>query len=446
MKQASTASGPEGSWTIRLYGEFSLTDPNGRPVKLAYRKVEALLALLVLNPEGISRRQAVEALWPDEPSTGLANLRQALHRLKQVVGDPSVAATRDHLGLSSSFRYVSDQDNPELRQDTELMAGHEGTWIEELRWATREGDQESSISRSFLDVLNWYRKWDSEKLELIMVADADLVLCLPPDELLGLVKSLPRTEGGTAWRCFWMASAARGAKEQLRWFARSFELAKRSKDYRLLFRVAMDATVCLMLAGRARPSREMLAICEGIARSKRDAFIAGKLELLRGLVLFHNGEHRRGLEHLRNCERTIGNPIVLQRRLLIRSFLESSVGEVEQGAETLEEAHGAAIAGYEPAFHSFHGLAKLHQTGKSGFERLVAGDAPRFLSDPRNADYPHLSIYVSELVAGSAAKLGDLPLAKTQMARAENLRRQYSFGYTDWDHHRLEPYRLAVSA
>jgi DNA-binding SARP family transcriptional activator len=51
---------------LRLFGEFSLEDSEGRPILLNLRKAEALIAYLALAPGQSSSRERLAALlWGD---------------------------------------------------------------------------------------------------------------------------------------------------------------------------------------------------------------------------------------------------------------------------------------------------------------------------------------------------------------------------------------------
>src|SRR5688572_334390 len=73
---------------VRLLGQFDLRI-DGKPVDLASRPAQNLLAYLLLTPGQPHRREQLATLfWPDAPDVNArANLRHALWRLRNAI-DP----------------------------------------------------------------------------------------------------------------------------------------------------------------------------------------------------------------------------------------------------------------------------------------------------------------------------------------------------------------------
>lgn len=70
---------------ISLFGEFSLQDQNGEPVKLTVRNAQLLLAYLLLEGGG-ARERIFDRLWPEElEHTAEHRLRQAIYSLRKVL-------------------------------------------------------------------------------------------------------------------------------------------------------------------------------------------------------------------------------------------------------------------------------------------------------------------------------------------------------------------------
>ena len=69
-----------------------------------------LLLFLLLHPEGASKEQVGVALWPDASASQLRNsFHVTLHRLRKVLGDPSLVQLsgrnrRKPTGTGTSFR------------------------------------------------------------------------------------------------------------------------------------------------------------------------------------------------------------------------------------------------------------------------------------------------------------------------------------------------------
>jgi len=437
------------TWTIRLFGEFGLFRPDGTPVKLGYAKLQGLLAMLVVSREsGISRQCAIENLWPDGP-TGAASLRQALRRLRKALGDDAILANRERCRLAPSLLLRDDYSEPDLRGPGSFMPDHEGTWFDTIRdesdWR-RPADAPKAVHEGFLQMLDWYRRWDAEKLQLMMTADVDLVLCLPPREILGLVKNLPPSGPEKGWLQFWQGAASGNSTDRLQNFVQAYQSGEAVGDRRLMFLSAFELGATHILWGNPIPAERMVRTCEQLASAAPFKELKGKCDILRGLFDCHFGDANLGLEHLRSAERSIGDPIALGRRMLIRAFMEASVGEAASCEVTLQEAERVSRFGKEPAFGTFYDLAKLHLTASEDCQRLVEETGPAFLEAEANRRYPHLIAYVHELVATQRAKLGDQVRARKQKTAAESLRASCQLGYTRWDQARLRGYHRAIGA
>ena len=73
-----------------------------RPTRLPTRKVQALLAYLVLHPEAHTREKLAARLWgdsPDEQARG--SLRKALTLLRSHLGDDMAPADRETIQINS---------------------------------------------------------------------------------------------------------------------------------------------------------------------------------------------------------------------------------------------------------------------------------------------------------------------------------------------------------
>jgi TolB-like protein len=89
---------------MSLFGEFSLSGPDGAPILLKNRRSRALLALLALEPDhSIARDLLTRLLWPGRfEAQARASLRQCLLDLGKTLdasGCPIIAVTRERVGL-----------------------------------------------------------------------------------------------------------------------------------------------------------------------------------------------------------------------------------------------------------------------------------------------------------------------------------------------------------
>lgn len=146
---------------LRLFGEHTLTigpDPHANPVDLLSPQTQILLAYLALHPHQVLERRCVAfILWPDTTeATALRNLRQHLHRLRQLLGglnlaDEMLVGQGGHLQFNPVAglwidtlefeRQIADPlwqiEAIELYRG-DLLAGYEADWLQPIRARYRE--------------------------------------------------------------------------------------------------------------------------------------------------------------------------------------------------------------------------------------------------------------------------------------------------------------------
>jgi DNA-binding SARP family transcriptional activator len=99
--------------TVRLLGRMSV-HIGERPVRLAGRQSQALLALLVLRPRSRTREAIATDLWPDAATGSTGSLRQALWLVRSALAgagtDPDrvIEADADSIGLRSDVCIEQD--------------------------------------------------------------------------------------------------------------------------------------------------------------------------------------------------------------------------------------------------------------------------------------------------------------------------------------------------
>ncbi len=114
---------------IRLLGHFEVT-LDGKPAEIDSRPVQALLAYLALNSSAPQPRERLAGiLWPDSDHTNaLANLRHALWRLRQVIGDECLDVSKTSLQLEPQADWWLDaaqlekSSGPDVTVDELLQA------------------------------------------------------------------------------------------------------------------------------------------------------------------------------------------------------------------------------------------------------------------------------------------------------------------------------------
>jgi TolB-like protein/DNA-binding SARP family transcriptional activator len=122
-------AGPAGrtaAFKLCLLGEFSLADPDGRPVLVTGKKNWALLAILALSPnQTMSRERLVGLLWADRGH------EQARNSLRQ-----SLAVLRRELGPNGSELIYSQDEALGLRAEVlavDVLQFMEGSTSEDLK-------------------------------------------------------------------------------------------------------------------------------------------------------------------------------------------------------------------------------------------------------------------------------------------------------------------------
>lgn len=120
------------SWRLTLLGAFRL-EHHGVTINLPRRKVEALLAYLVLHPERRTRDDLATLFWGDSlDDKARHSLRTALATLRQHIGEDLLIADREHVQINPNFPLGVDLhellalekrlDDPELTNPLRLRA------------------------------------------------------------------------------------------------------------------------------------------------------------------------------------------------------------------------------------------------------------------------------------------------------------------------------------
>src|SRR5215212_6413422 len=88
---------------LSILGSF-LLNINGKPIRLPTRKVESLLAYLVLHRQVHHRERIASMFWGDSPDAlARRSLRTALSSLRKEVGEDLLRGDRETLQLNPAF-------------------------------------------------------------------------------------------------------------------------------------------------------------------------------------------------------------------------------------------------------------------------------------------------------------------------------------------------------
>ncbi len=148
----------QSAYILSVYGPFQLTRPTGETVAFPARSASAVLAYLTFcKGKWVERREIGSVLWPDQPGpVAMANLRQAIHRVRKSVGaDPILEFQDESLRvnpgqISSDLEqadrlhraYLLSSSNPDgiasLQAEWEirragLLSGWDFEWLEDYR-------------------------------------------------------------------------------------------------------------------------------------------------------------------------------------------------------------------------------------------------------------------------------------------------------------------------
>src|SRR5262245_5423496 len=98
---AKMSGAPPPKYTLQLFGRFELSGPEG-PIELPNKKLAALLAYLACSaPQPQSREKLATLLWGSHfEAQARQNLRQALFRLRRVLGRDALMADGEQISLS----------------------------------------------------------------------------------------------------------------------------------------------------------------------------------------------------------------------------------------------------------------------------------------------------------------------------------------------------------
>ncbi|WP_027966754.1 AAA family ATPase [Halomonas halocynthiae] len=129
---------------LTLLGSFSLSLGGNKLTQFSYDKVKALLVYLLLHDQPVSRLTLAELLWPNQGAAGRANLRHALHSLRQSLGehaDQLLWASRHSIGFVRRDDWLFDlhdlqkllEEPPSPEACEAVLDCYRGDLVEELQ-------------------------------------------------------------------------------------------------------------------------------------------------------------------------------------------------------------------------------------------------------------------------------------------------------------------------
>ncbi|HEY3781348.1 MAG TPA: hypothetical protein VGL56_09720 [Fimbriimonadaceae bacterium] len=311
-------------------------------ISLPTRKVEGLMAILALHPRfGVERDVAGEMLWPERPlEVQRTNLRQTLSLLRRFVGEDAVESSRSHCRLSSSFRFRSDYDDVELRDDKGFMPGHEGEWFEQIRSGATESEEAELLVQtpisSFVNTLTWLASYDPNGLYALLKASKSLTRGIAPRALIPILDQGGLVELHAGWSAYWRGCAEDNLSHCAVLLETALQEARRTKDWELGSEVCLELGKVYSRTARIEEAKKILALAETIAERNGSTEALANATRLKGTLFIHWGDPVRGLAYMARAEELIQDP--LDRAVLAgaRAFFAASAG--------LDQVSEAALA------------------------------------------------------------------------------------------------------
>lgn len=417
------------AWELHLFGAFELLDPEGRSVRLQTRKVEGLLGLIAMNRSlGISRDEACEILWPDRPlEVQRASLRQALTQLRRSLGDAAIESSRSHCRIAYGFPLRCDYDEPELRTGDGFMPGHEGDWFDDMRFAGLEGEEEESrqtVVGSFTQTLNWFAANDPRGLVSLLRASSSLTRGVAPTDMLRMLEKAGSRVESEGWVTYWRGCSENDLYHCAALLERALKLARRCEDWELATEVCLELGKVYSRTGRIEDVKRIVALAEALAVDKRSPVVQMNAIRLKGTVLMHWGEEKRGLRLLERSESLIDDPLDAAMVQAIRAFYTASAGLDEEAAKVL--AH--PLASSKETGHLRTGVLCAFTEcilGSRGTGvRLVHPVLEAMCARSYTYGWTQFGVYSDEMLAKAFSLSGDKDLASRHLKSAARARRK----------------------
>ena len=169
---------------VRLLGKFA-ANLAGRPIEIPWHPGQLLLAYLILNAGTAHRREKLAGLlWPDsDEANARNNLRQALWRLRQVLGEAYILADKISVGFNPEADYHLDVDlllndgaeTSSVDELIRLVSAYQGSLLPGFYedWVVLEQERLQAVfehkmqlllnrlveGRRWSDVLAWGERW-----------------------------------------------------------------------------------------------------------------------------------------------------------------------------------------------------------------------------------------------------------------------------------------------
>jgi len=325
-------------WRIHLFGKFRLVDPSQRVIELKSRRLEALLAVLVIeSPRGVSRSDLTQFLWPKSESKH--GLRQAIYELKAHLGPETIVSTPSWCRLSEQFGFESDYENPSLRDSSVFLPGAEGEWFDaqrleiELQAPAREASSDPIFAS-----LKWLAHWDERSFFQLLQTTPNLVRGIDFSELKELVqianRKAPEVRG---WSLYWKGVAEEDLSICAGYLAQAFEHARLSQDDGLASEVALELGKVYSRQAKAKHAYRVCQVAADIAEHSQTPQAKANRLRLQGIVNCYFGESPKGILDLESSERHVEDTLGRALARMSRAYFLASAGQTDDALDLLDQ-------------------------------------------------------------------------------------------------------------
>lgn len=406
------------TWKLQQDEEFTLTNDVGEVRVLAYRKVgELLIALVDRHGQLIDRQEISTKLWPmSSPSVRLSNLRQALSKLRTVVGGENILSNRACCGLSLGFQVSVRPENEQMRQP-------------------------KAIASSLMNFLGHLSDGSPVQFFETLRVNADSAFDLPADSMLEMVdrasELLPVQHPAQGWAHYLRGVGTIGNVPMSRnHFARSLRSAIDAQDQDLFQRSVHWSGACLILLGRVDTAVKLAHEAEKGAGSVQ-GYCRNWITSLKGTAYLHAGMFRESAETMRQISYSDAlSEEEWRQHEGLRAFYLATTGHDDEAVRVAETVRAQ---GTGTSFDRASVLAYLATATVSA--RTEPGSATQSLrnwtSVAESHGETHFLLYGLEALGLAQALEGDTEGSLETMDRSTLLRNDLKTVKTRWDRHRL---------
>jgi len=335
------AEGPSDKARIHLFGDFKFVRADGVIVPLRNRKCEALVALLVANdPFGVMRDFAAEILWPDRSQDQRReNLRQVLAIIRRELGSEFLSASRVSCRIADAYDYESDLKSPELRTSAMFMPGQEGDWFDGMRLESEPAtpsEQPEPILIQQLAMLRWCARNDPRTMFALWRASPAITGGISRLEILSLLQVASVAGEPSGWGNFWRGYAEDDLVLCGNYLRRALKSAIRDEEWSLASSACFELGKVYSRLGFVDRANRIADAAEQVATKAKTRSAQGFAQRLRGTLLLHWGEPRKGLAKLKEASELIDDPVGVAIIDSSRAWYQITAGYVQEASRTLE--------------------------------------------------------------------------------------------------------------